>query len=111
MRKQLAIGLSMLTLTGMGGVSENSFVSVEGQGVSQQYTHLVETSLNQTFEPMSGASLEIGLPNHKSFQTASVQFITGGQNLDFGNIDFGDPTIDRRSKFRLREYRFRRPDD
>ena len=57
MRKQLAIGLSMLTLTGMGGVSENSFVSVEGQGVSQQYTHLVETSLNQTFEPMSGASL------------------------------------------------------
>ena len=98
MRKQLAIGLSMLTLTGMGGVSENSFVSVEGQGVSQQYTHLVETSLNQSFEPMSGASLEIGLPTHLNFKTASVSFITGGQNLDFGNIDFGDPTIEQCKK-------------
>ena len=83
MRKQLAIGISLLVLTGMGGESENSFVSVNEQGASQQYTHLVETSLNQTFEPMSRASLEIGLPYRYNFKTASVSFITGNSELTF----------------------------
>ena len=95
MRKQLAIGISLLALTALGGVSENS-VSVNGQGIASQYTHLV--NLNQTFEPTSGASLTVGLPNRKNFKTSSVQFITGGGNLEFGNIDFTDSTVDQCQK-------------
>ncbi len=94
MRKQLAIGVSMLALTALGGVSESDFILINQQGADSQYTHLVKTSLNQ-FEPMSGASLPLGLPNRHSIQTASVQFITGGDNIDFGNMDFTDPTIEQ----------------
>ena len=97
MRKQLAIGISVLALTALGGVSENN-VSITWQGANPQYTHLVHTSLNQTFEPMSRAGLGLSLPNRKSFKTSSVQFITGGSNIDFGNMDFGDPTIDQCKK-------------
>ncbi len=99
MRKQLAIGVSLLALTALGGVSENDFDLINQQGADSQYTHLVKTSLNQTFEPMSRASLEIGLPNRFSFQTASVSFITGEQNLDFGNMDFTDPTIEQCQRY------------
>ena len=100
MRKQLAIGLSLLALTGMGGVSENSFISVnDKQGVSQQYTHLIEASRNQTFEPMSRASLEVGLPNRSNFKTASVQFITGGKSLTFEIPEFPDNTPDQCKNF------------
>ncbi len=91
MRKQLAIGVSLLALTALGGVSENNFISDNQSGVHSQYTHFVRTSLNQ-FEPLSGASLDVGLPNRHSFQTASVQFITGGDNIDFGNVEFNDPS-------------------
>ena len=98
MRKQLAIGVSLLALTALGGASENS-VSIYPQREHSQYTHFVNTNLNQSFEPMSGASLEVGLPNRLSFQTASVQFITGGQGLEFGNMDFVDPTIDQCKRY------------
>ena len=93
MRKQLAIGLSLLALTGMGGVSESSFVLVKGQGVSQQYTHLIEASRNQTFEPMSGAGFGLSLPNRSNFQTASVQFIAGGRDLTFEIPEFPDNSV------------------
>ena len=97
MRKQLAIGLSLLALTGFGNANQFG-VSFNSQDATSKYTHLEEASLNQTFEPMSRASLEIGLPYRFSFQTASVQFITGGGNLDFGNMDFTDPTIEQCQK-------------
>ena len=97
MRKQLAIGLSWFALTGFGNANQFG-VSFNSQDATSKYTHLEEASLNQTFEPMSRASLEIGLPYRFSFQTASVQFITGGGNLDFGNMDFTDPTIEQCQK-------------
>ena len=95
MRKQLAIGVSMLALTALGGVSENN-VSTNLQGASPQYTHFVRTSLNQTFEPLSGASLNEGLPYRTNYQTAGVHFIVSNQGADFGNDDaknndFSDP--------------------
>ena len=94
MRKQLAIGVSVLALTALGGVSENNFISDNHSGVHSQYTHFVRTSLNQ-FEPLSGASLGIGLPNRTSFQTAGVYFITGDKGISFGEEnEFGDPTGD-----------------
>ena len=93
MRKQLAIGISVLALTALGGVSKNN-VSTNLQGASSQYTHFVRTSLNQTFELVSGADLELNLPNRKTFPISSVQFITGRDNIDFGNMEFSDPSID-----------------
>ena len=98
MRKQLAIGVSVLALTALGGVSESDFILINQQGADSQYTHLVKTSLNQ-FEPLSGASLLLDLPNRNSFQATSVQFITGGDNLDFGNMDFTDPTIEQCQRY------------
>ena len=96
MRKQLAIGVSVLALTALGGVSENN-VSTNLQGASPQYTHFVRTSLNQTFEPLSRAGFDLSLPNRPTFQTAGVHFIVGDQGADFGNDDaknndFSDPT-------------------
>ena len=96
MRKQLVIGVSILALTGLGGVSEN-YVSTKLQGASPQYTHFVRTSLNQTFESLSGASLNEGLPYRTNYQTAGVHFIVGDQGTDFGNDDaknndFSDPS-------------------
>ncbi len=89
MRKQLAIGLSLFALTGLGGVNEN-FVSVHSQEAHQKYTHLVETSQSQTFEPFVGASLFADLPNRFSYQTVSVQFILDN---DRENIEFEDLTV------------------
>ena len=91
MRKQLVIGVSLLTLTGLGGVRANS-VQEQSQEAVSTYVHFVRTCQNQTFEPLSRASLAIGLPMRNSFQTASVQFITGGDNIDFGNVEFNDPS-------------------
>ena len=84
MRKQLVIGVSILALTGLGGVSEN-YVSTKLQGASPQYTHFVRTSL--------------GLPYRTNYQTAGVYFITGNKDMDFNNEDaknndFSDPTGD-----------------
>ena len=94
MRKQLAIGISLLALTALGGVGESNFISDNQSGVHSQYTHFVRTSLNQ-FEPLSGASLDVGLPNRNSFQTVGVHFITDDDSLSFANEnDFGDPTGD-----------------
>ncbi len=97
MKKQLAIGISTLTLTGLGGVSEHGVVYINEQEVYQQYTHLVETSQNQTFEPLSQASLELDLPVRFSTKTAGVYFITDNKSLIFNdgkNNDFTDPTGD-----------------
>ena len=94
MRKQLVIGVSILALTGLGGVSEN-YVSTKLQGASPQYTHFVRTSLNQTFESLSGASLNEGLPYRTNYQTAGVYFITGKDGVSFGDgkeNDFSDPS-------------------
>ncbi len=94
MRKQLAIGISVLALTALGGVGESNFISDNQSGVYSQYTHFVRTSLNQ-FEPLSGASLDVGLPNRNSFQTVGVHFITDDDSLSFANEnDFSDPTGD-----------------
>ena len=82
MRKQLVIGLSVLVLSAFGGGS-NLNVHEHAQAATSKYIHFVRTCLNQTFEPLSGASLTIGLPNRLSFQTASVSFITGGGELVF----------------------------
>ncbi len=94
MRKQLAIGVSVLALTALGGVSENNFISDNHSGVHSQYTHFVRTSLNQ-FEPLSGASLDVGLPYRTNYQTAGVYFITGKDGVSFGDgkeNDFSDPS-------------------
>ena len=96
MRKQLVIGVSLLTLTGLGGVRANS-VQEQSQEAVSTYVHFVRTCQNQTFEPLSGASLAIGLPNRANYQTAGVHFIVSDQGTDFGNDDaknndFSDPT-------------------
>ena len=94
MRKLLVIGLSFLALTGLGGVSENS-VQEQSQSANSNYIHFVRTCQNQTFEPLSKASLEIGLPYRPAIQTAGVHFIAGDSNLvfkDFENQEFDDPS-------------------
>ena len=93
MRKQLAIGVSTLALTAFGGVSENSVLF--NQGVNHNAIHLIETSQSQTFEPLSRADLSLSLPNRSSLKTASVSFITSNKELDFGSMDFEDPTIEQ----------------
>ncbi len=96
MRKQLAIGISVLALTALGGVGENN-ISITWQSATPQYTHFVRTSLNQTFEPLSRAGFSLSLPNRSSFQTAGVYFITGNEGLTFENVknqDFDDPSKD-----------------
>ena len=100
MRKQLVIGLSVLALTGLGGVRENS-VHERSQAAASTYIHFVRTSRNQTFEPLSRASLEVGLPNRSNFKTASVQFITGGKSLTFEIPEFPDNTPDQCKNFGL----------
>ena len=94
MRKQLAIGISVFALTAWGGVSENSVSTIE-QGVTHQYTHLIETSQSQTYEPLSWASLDVDLPNRFNFKTASVSFITGSDNLTFEVPEFTDDSPDK----------------
>ena len=93
MRKQLAIGASVLALAAFGGVSENSVLL--NQGVTHQYTHLIETSQSQNFEPLSRASLDVGLPNRLNFKTASVSFITGSDGLTFDFPEFIDDSPDK----------------
>ena len=96
MRKQLAIGVSVLSLTALGGVSENS-VSLNLRGADSQYTHFVNASQDQTFVSLSGVGLNLNLPNRTNYQTAGVHFIVGDQGTDFGNDDaknndFSDPS-------------------
>ena len=97
MRKQLAIGVSVLALTALGGVSENSILTTR-RGADQQYTHLTNINQSQIFEPMSWASLEIGLPNRFNLKTASVEFIVGGGGLSFEVPEFGDPSTEQCSQ-------------
>ena len=96
MRKQLAIGISMLTLTAWGGVSENLILI--NQGVNHNTIHLIETSQSQIFEPWSWASLDVDLPNRSNFKTASVEFIVGGGGLSFEVPEFGDPSTEQCSQ-------------
>ena len=94
MRKQLAIGVSVLALAAMGGVGENSVFTID-RGAYTQYTHLTNSNQSQILEPMSRANLDIGLPNRFNFKTASVSFITNNKELEFGDIEFEDPTIEQ----------------
>ena len=91
MRKLLAIGLSLLALTALGGAKE-SFVSILQE--DHQYTHLVETSQIKTFGPFVGASLFTDLPERPFSKIASVHFIVGDRGDIFfdsiGNIGFQD---------------------
>ena len=98
MRKQLVIGLSAFALTALGGASENLVLKVE-RGAYQQYTHLTNSNQSQIYEPWSWASLIIGLPNRFNFKTASVSFITNNKELEFGDIEFEDPTIDQCKRY------------
>ena len=81
MRKQIVIGLSMFALTAWGGANESELLLT--QGANHNTAHLVETSLNQTFEPKSRASLSLDLPKRFSYQSAAVQFIAGKKSLAF----------------------------
>ncbi len=72
MRKQLAIGLSLLLLTALGGEWRN--FSHESRSSASQKIHNSEISFQ---------SIDLQLPNRFSFQTASVSFITGGDALTF----------------------------
>ena len=89
MRKQVAIGVSMLALTAMGGVSEHS-VLTNLQDASPQYTHLV--NVEQSLGQISQSSISIKLPNRANYQTAGVYFITGKDGVSFG--DGKDNTFD-----------------
>ena len=70
MRKLWAIGLSVLMLTGIGGISEFNILS-DASDIAQ-ITHLEKTSLNKPFEATSWAGFSLDLPNRTSIQTASV---------------------------------------
>ena len=93
MRKQLAIGLSVLMLTGIGGISEFNILS-DASDVAQ-ITHLEKTSLNKPFEATSWAGFSLDLPNRTQYQTSAVQFIIEKKKLNFGNLEFTDPTINQ----------------
>ena len=84
MRKQLAIGVSLFLLCGLGGKSEKVTL-FPTQVLPQRYTHLIETSQSQTFEPYLGANLIAGLPYRLSYQIAKIYFITddGRENPKF----------------------------
>ena len=74
MRKLLAIGVSLFLLCGLGGKSEKVTL-FPTQVLPQRYTHLIETSQSQTFEPYLRANLIAGLPYRLSYQIAGVHFI------------------------------------
>ncbi len=89
MRKQLAIGVSLFLLCGVGGKSEKIDL-FPIQALPLKYTHLIETSQSQTFEPYNRASLLADLPYRSAYKTVSVQFIIDGDN---GDIEFEDYSI------------------
>ena len=80
MRKQLAIGLSLLLLTALGGEWHN--FSHESQSSASQKIHNSEISFQ---------SIDLHLPTRNSFQTASVSFITGGDALSFPEFPDNSP--------------------
>ena len=80
MRKQLAIGLSLLLLTALGGEWHN--FSQESEDSASQKIHNSEISFQ---------SLDLHLPTRNSFQTASVSFITGGDALSFPEFPDNSP--------------------
>lgn len=76
------------------------FIVPQGHGLEITMTgnallhqHLIETYQSQTFEPLSQTALSKGQSAAPSYQIASVNFITGNKQLNFGNIEFDDPTI------------------
>ena len=87
MRKQLAIGVSLFLLCGLGGKSENIDL-FPIQALPLKYTHLIETSQSQTFEPYSRANLIVGLPYRSTYKTAKVTFISGDSDINFGTPSF-----------------------
>ena len=95
MRKVVAIGLSGLVVCSFAGAGYSSLTPGAAE-LSHQYTHLIETNQSQTFESLSQSALlaERTVSFSRGVKVASVTFITGGKQLDFGNIDFEDPTIE-----------------
>lgn len=76
------------------------FIVPQGHGLEITMTgnallhqHLIETYQSQTVEPLSQTALSKGQSATQSYQIASVNFITGNKQLNFGNIEFDDPTI------------------
>ena len=88
----------MLALTAFGGVSENSILTIK-RGAYPQYTHLTNINQSQTVEPLSGANLDLGLPNRFNFKTASVEFIVGGGGLSFDVPEFNDDSPNKCTQF------------
>ena len=95
MRKVVAIGLSGLVVCSFAGAGYSSLTPGAAE-LSHQYTHLIETNQSQTCESLSQSALlaERTVSFSRGVKVASVTFITGGKQLDFGNIDFEDPTIE-----------------
>ena len=95
MRKVVAIGLSGLVVCSFAGAGYSSLTPGAAE-LSHQYTHLIETNQSQTFESLSQSALlaERTVSVSRGVKVASVSFIAGDKQLDFGNIDFEDPTIE-----------------
>lgn len=95
MRKVVTIGLSGLVVCSFAGAGYSSLTPGAAE-LSHQYTHLIETNQSQTFESLSQSALlaERTVSVSRGVKVASVSFIAGGKQLDFGNIDFEDPTIE-----------------
>lgn len=95
MRKVVAIGLSGLVVCSFAGAGYSSLTPGAAE-LSHQYTHLIETNQSQTCESLSQSALlaERTVSVSRGVKVASVSFIAGGKQLDFGNIDFEDPTIE-----------------
>ena len=88
------IGVSLLMLTAWGGTSDDNTLS-NPQEKNCSYANFVHTHLSPMTEAWSEASLEIGLPNRLFYQTAMVYFLGEQGNLDFGEIDYINPTQEK----------------
>ena len=93
MRKVVMIGLSGLVVCSFAGAGYSSLTPRAAE-LSHQYTHLIETNQSQTFESLSQSALlaERTVSLSHGVKVASVTFITGDNQLDFGNVEFADPS-------------------
>lgn len=83
--------LSLMLLLFIVPQSHGMEITLTGNTLLHQ--HLIEIYQSQTFEPLSQTALKTGQSASPSYQVASVNFITGNRQLNFGNIEFNDPTI------------------
>lgn len=87
----IMVFLSLMLLLFTVPHSHGMQFTTTGDTLLHQY--LIDTNQSQTFEPSSQAALFLEQPAAPSFQIASVNFITGNNQLNFGTIEFEDPTI------------------